>query len=117
MSHSGRAVFGRSGGGPRLVASKPFSRFAAGEDLVVRVVAASDREVRTVTLRWRMAGQRTWQTASMLNRFRQSYVGVVSGSLIPAGTVEFFVEATDGDGKRSVWPESAPAVAWSATVV
>lgn len=117
MSHSGRGVFGRSRGGPRLVASKPFSRLMVGEDLTVRVVALSDREVRTVVLRWRMAGQRAWQTIPMLNRFRQSYVGVVSGSVIPAGTVEFFIEATDGGGKRSVWPESAPDLPWSATVV
>ena len=117
LSHPARAVYGRAGGGPRLIAGKPFSRLTQGTDLSVRVVALSDRGIRAVVLRWRMAGQRPWQTTPMPNRFRQSYAAVVSGKLIPKGTVEFFVEATDRDGKCSVWPESAPALPWSVTVV
>ncbi len=115
-SHVARTAYGRMKDGPRVVACKPFTRLAANDDLAVRVVALSDRDIRSVVLRWRVAGQRAWQAIPMTHRFRQSYTGGVSAGLMSGGTVEFFVEATDGDGRQSVWPASAPALPWSVSI-
>ena len=117
LSHPGRAVCGAAAGGPRLVASKPYTRIEAGEDLPVRVAALSDRDVASVCIRWRMAGERSWREMPMALRFRESYCATIPAGLLRAGTVEFFVEARDSEGRRSVWPESAPALPWSLTCV
>jgi hypothetical protein len=52
----------------------------------------------------------------MPRRFRDSFAGTANSPVRP-GIVEFFVEADDKDGHRSVWPESAPQLSWSVTVV
>jgi N-acetylneuraminic acid mutarotase len=116
LSHPARATVGRLKQGPRLVACKPFSRLAAGEDLPVRVVALSDRDIARVAVRWRMVGDKAWKEAPLVKRFRQSYAGVIHGEALRAGTVEYLVEAVDGDGNRAAWPASAPRLPWSATV-
>ena len=116
-SHSAKAVYGQGNKGPIIVASKPFAFLRAGEDLPLRVVALSDREIGNVTLFWRKAGEKKWNEAPMMQRFRNSYHTVVPSEKFSVGSFEFYVEASDGEGMLSAWPESREKLPWSLTVL
>jgi len=116
-SHVGRAVCGRAVEGPRIVAAKPHARVRQGEPLTLTVVVLSDREVAAVELLYRPAGQRSWSRAAMQKGYRHGYRGTVPPEALAPGVVEFVVEATDGEGNRSVWPASARAgLPWTLVV-
>lgn len=116
-SHRGRATCGPLPAGPELVACKPPSYLPAGQDLTLSAVALTEREVAQVEIVWRRAGERTWQRLPMINCFRYSYSGAVPASEIQPGTLEFYVEAMDSEGNKSVWPQSAAiGLPWSMTV-
>ena len=114
-SHVGHATVGLVAP-PRIVGCKPYSHAPAGEDLAVRVAVVSDREVETVAVVFRRAGEKDWQWTPLLRRFRESWQGAIPGEEIEAGTLEFFVAAADADGTVSTWPEAAEALPWSVTV-
>ena len=116
-SHSAKAVYGKGNKGPVIVASKPFTFLRVGEDLSLRVVALSDRDIRSVTLFWRKAGEKKWNEAPMMQRFRSSYRTVVPSGNFSVGSFEFYVEASDGDAMVSAWPESGEKLPWSLTVL
>jgi hypothetical protein len=114
-SHLAFAACGPDADAPRLVAEKPFSRLAAGESPLLRVVALSDRDITRVTLYTRRNGEETWQPTPMLPRFRHSYQAPLPVGA--PGTLLFYVEAEDAEGRTATWPETGAALPWSATVV
>jgi hypothetical protein len=116
MSHPASAVFGPMGNGPRIVACKPYGRLTAGVDFHLRAAVVSDRDVARVDLVIRPSGAGKWERVPMMRRFRESYEGVVPAGALGTGWLEFYVEASDADGRRTVWPETAPALPWSASV-
>ncbi len=115
-SHVGHATVGLVTP-PRIVACQPYSHAAAGEDLVVRVNVVSDREVETVAVVFRKAGEEAWQWTPMLPRFRESWQGAIPGEEIREGTLEFFVVAAEAEGATSAWPVTAEDLPWSVTVM
>ncbi len=115
-SHLTRVCCGDHAAGPRLVACRPPARLAPGATLEVRVIALSDRDVQSVELLSRPAGAGDWRRAPMLRRFRDSYAAVLVAADLGAPLVEFMVEAVDGDGVRSSWPETGAALPWSLVV-
>jgi len=116
-SHLGRATCGPLQAGPELVACKPCSHLEVGEDLTLRLVALTEREIERVEIAFRRAGEHSWRHMPMINYFRHSYRGAVPASEIEPGTLEFYVEAVDSEGNSSVWPESAAVgLPWSMTV-
>jgi hypothetical protein len=115
-SHVATAVCGPDAPAPRLVACKPPTRLAAGVDAPVRVVVLADRDLARVTLRYRRAGETTWQGTPLIRRFRESWHGALPAGALAPGTVEYYVEAADTDGRTARWPESAPELPWSGTV-
>ncbi len=115
-SHVGRATVGLVAP-PRIVASQPYSRAQAGEDLPVRVVVVSDREVKTVAVVFRQAGASEWQWTPLERRFRESWQGMIPGEEIGEGTLEFFVAAMDTDGAAGLWPEAGEELPWSVTIL
>lgn len=116
-SHTAQATCGPLSAGPQLVACKPFARQAAGEAFTLRMVAISARDVASVVLRYRQAGETVWCALPMAHRFRDSYTVTVPGSAMQPGVVEFFVEAIDNDGNRSTWPQAAAqGLPWTLTV-
>ncbi len=116
-SHLGRATCGPLQAGPELVACKPYSHLEVGEDLTLRIVVLTEREVERVEIAFRRAGERSWRRVPMINCFRYSYRGTVPAIEIEPGTLEFYVEAVDSEGNSSVWPESAAVgLPWSISV-
>jgi len=116
-SHLGRATCGPLQAGPELVACKPYSHLEMGEDLTLRIVVLTEREIDRVELAFRRAGEHSWRRVPMINCFRYSYRGAVPASEIEPGTLEFYVEAVDSEGNSSVWPQSAAVgLPWSMTV-
>lgn len=116
-SHLGHAVCGPQASGPRIIASKPYACLQAGEALALRAVVISDRDVADVTLCWRQAGAAAWHRVPMMHRFRDSYAVSVPAATFATGTptLEFYVEAADGDRNLTTWPLSAPLLPWSAS--
>ncbi|MBU4366122.1 MAG: hypothetical protein KKF10_03215 [Verrucomicrobia bacterium] len=116
MSHPASALCGPLENGPRIVACKPHGRLTAGADFHLRAAVVSDRDVVRVDIVARPFGVRQWERFPMLRRFRESYEGIVPAAAIRPGGLEFYVEAADSEGHRAVWPETAPALPWSACV-
>ena len=116
-SHTAQAECGPLSAGPRIVACKPISRTTAGVDFPLQVTVLSDRGLREVSVCWRQAGDTDWWGEPLVHGFRKSYTGAIPGAAIKTGFLEFFIMAVDGDGNQSVWPESAPTLPWSATVL
>ncbi len=114
-SHVGRATVGALDP-PRIVACKPCSRAQVGEDLPVRVTVVSDREVDTVAVFFRTAGEPDWHWTPLQRRFRESWQGVIPGEDVKAGTLEYFV-AGFAEGAIATWPETGDLLPWSMTVV
>jgi hypothetical protein len=113
-SHIAAASTGVENAGPRIVACKPAGRHPVNTPVPVKVTVLSDRGIGCVSVRFRRAGQRKWQTARLWPRFRNSLGGVIPSSVTTPGVLEYYVEAVDEEGKRSFWPESAPSgLPWS----
>ncbi len=117
LSHTASAACGSVETAPRIVGCKPHSRLAAGADFHLRCAVVSDRDVVRIDFVARLSGSGKWERFPMLRRFRESYEGVVPGRVIRSGWLDFYVEAEDTEGRRSVWPETAPALPWSASVL
>ena len=115
-SHVGHAVVGPDAA-PRIVACKPYTNAPAGADLPLRVTVVSDREVATVAVIFRRAGDEDWQWAPLQRRFRESWQGAIPGDEIKPGTLEFFVAAIDEHEAVTTWPETGPDLAWTVTVL
>ena len=116
-SHVARAICGKKGKAPRIVACKPYSRIEAAKSFPLKVVVLTDREISDVSIVYRRSTDRAWKRVEMFQRFRYSYKGMIPDSNIIGGTMEWYVEARDSDGSRSVWPETADAgLPWSITV-
>ncbi|HOS43440.1 MAG TPA: hypothetical protein PK794_07100, partial [Armatimonadota bacterium] len=113
-SHVAHAVCGPDAPAPRLVACKPFSRLEMGEAPPLRVTAHADRGIVRVTLYRRYAGETPWVALPMTHRFRCSYQAALPAER--AGTLEFYVEAEDREGRTACWPLTGAALPWSATV-
>jgi len=113
MSHTARAIVGRKHPPPRLVACKPAGRLRPNEDWFLRVVAVSDRQIRSVTLRYRLFFTREWVAWPLIRRFRESWTACVPADRVPKGILEFFIEACDERGLVSRWPATAPRLPWT----
>ena len=103
-SHPSEATCGPLDVGPRIIACKPFSHAREDEFLPVRAVVLPDRGVAEVRAVYRHASQRSWRRATMQRRFRDSFMGEIPGADVAEGTIQGYVEATDGEGRKSQWP-------------
>jgi hypothetical protein len=71
----------------------------------------------SVTLHWRKAGDKNWNEVTMMHRFRNSFHAVIPSGNFTSGFFEFYVEASDGEGLVSAWPECGKELPWSLTVI
>jgi hypothetical protein len=114
-SHPAPAVCGARAPDLRVIGCQPPTRLARDEALPVRAIVLSDRTVVRVELVYRQATDRAWHRRAMLPRSRGAYAGTVAGR---PGVALFYVEATDADGNRAVWPASAAVgLPWSVSIL
>ncbi|MCX5659854.1 MAG: hypothetical protein NTW19_09050 [Planctomycetota bacterium] len=102
----------------RLLACKPPGFLPAGEDFLVRVVAAGDLPVDRLTLKHRLAGETIWKEQPMLHRFRRSFQALLPVAAVPArGVMQWHVEAKGRDGRIFTWPETTgDGLPWSVAI-
>ena len=94
-SHRALATCGLGHPVPRIIASKPYTRLAPGEELPVRVVVISDLELARVKVFFRRVDEEEWQDAPLLHSFRCSYVGTIPGGTAGPVPLEYYVLAED----------------------
>jgi len=73
----------------------------AGEAVTVTVDAADPQGVASCQVWWSVNGG-AWNNASMINTTNARYSGTIPGQ--SSGTIQFFVQATDGLGAISTYP-------------
>lgn len=75
--------------------------------LAVRCCALSEAGPMHVRLHWRVPGSR-WLTTTMAPTRNHGFLAQVPGTHIGPAGIEYYIDATDGLGRRAVWPSTAP---------
>ncbi len=71
------------------------------EPITVNVQAADPQGIASMVV-WYNAGETGWKSVTMSSLGQEAYQGIIPGQT--KGTVQFYVEATDRDGARSLFP-------------
>ena len=81
----------------------------AGEDLNLKVIILASGPPKDAALHWRALGEVNFKKIALTHVARGVY-----SARIPAGRIqtdlEYRIEATSGDGRRAIFPASAPDI-------
>ena len=101
-------------GAPRIFVSTKCSQIKIGEPQEIRAFVLSGPKCSEVNLYWRPLGNGTFNKVPATHRNRQAYRVAVPAQ--PEGAVEYYLEAVLDDGKKVVWPTTAPSMNQTAVV-
>ena len=95
-------------GTPRIFVSARPTQMNAGEQQEIRAFVLSRARCTGVNLYWRSLGEGRFKKAAATYRARQAYrVALPARS---QGAVEYYLEAALDEGRKVVWPATAPAI-------
>jgi len=103
-------------GPPLLIIPVHNTTYDVGEPAVVKAIAMDDKGIQGVRVHCRRLGQTAFTRVEMENYFRDSYRAALPGMTDGPGAFEFYVEAVDDYGGRTVSPHGAPEALYSAVV-
>jgi hypothetical protein len=94
-------------GAPRIIVTCVRSIAARGESLTLKIMALSDPNVKSVSIRVRPLGKGAWKAIEARHIARS-----VWNATLPAAKedFEYQVVAKTMSGKELIWPASAPAI-------
>ena len=93
-------------GPPRLIVTTIRGVAMEGEAVPLRVIVLSEKPPREQKLHWREMGTGEYAVMELRHVARGVYSAVLPP--LPAAGIEYYVEATAGDGRRLVFPPTAP---------
>lgn len=103
------AVSGLYHGSPRIFVSSARTQVKVGEEAEIRPFVLSSAKANVVELYWRPLGSGAFAKVRAAHQARQAYrVKLPARSSV--GAVEYYLEAKLDDGRKVVWPVTAPAI-------
>ncbi len=95
-------------GGGRLIVLTRRSRIGAKESLKIPVIILDSQAPQSAVLFWREMGKSDFYMINLDHQARAVY----SATLPPAtgGDIEYYIEAKMAEGKKLVWPATAPGL-------
>ncbi len=95
-------------GEPRIFVSLKCSQMNIDEPHEIRVFVLSEQKSVGVNLYWRSLGKGAFQKIIAGHRNRQAYRVILPAQ--SQGAVEYYLEAMLDDGKKILWPSTAPSI-------
>lgn len=95
-------------GEPRIFVSAPATQMPAATSVEIRAFVLADAKCDSVTLYCRPLGEGAFKPVPAVHRARQAYRATLPGQA--EGTLEYYLEAELGGGRKLRWPSTAPAL-------
>gem|GEM_PF-104222 len=95
-------------GEPRIFVSSKCSQMNVNEPYEIRVFVLSHQKSVGVNLYWRSLGEGAFQKTIAALRNRQAYRVILP--VQSQGAVEYYLEAVLDDGRKILWPSTAPSI-------
>ena len=101
-------------GAPRIFVSGASTQMNAQEPMEIRAFVLSDPNCAGVNLYWRPLGKSGFKKSAATHRARQAYRAALPAQA--EGAVEYYLEAALEDGRKVLWPATAPSMGQTAVV-
>jgi len=95
-------------GTPRIFVSAKCAQINAGEPEEIRAFVLSGPKCTGVNLHWRSLGDGSFKKVGATRRTRQAYRATLPAQV--QGTVEYYLESVLDNGRRVLWPATAPSM-------
>ncbi|MCX6929376.1 MAG: hypothetical protein NT154_40095 [Verrucomicrobia bacterium] len=95
-------------GTPRIFLSAKCTQMNAGEPQEMRAFVLCGPKCTGVKLHWRLLGDGSFKKVVATHRSRQAYRVALPAQV--QGAVEYYLEATLDNGRKVLWPTTAPSI-------
>jgi hypothetical protein len=96
-------------GPARIFVSAKCTQMTAHEPQEIRAFVLSESKCQGLNLYWRRMGEGSFKRVPGSHRARQAFRVTLPGTR--RATLEYYLEAVLDDGRKALWPASAPAIA------
>ena len=101
-------------GEPRIIVPTKRSKVKKGEKLAVKVIILDNKTAKKASLFWRELGKNKFNKINLKHIARAVY----SAELPPLNkTIEYYIKAKTADGKKLIWPATAPELNQTVVVI